>query len=61
MVLLRNAVAFVCLSAGLAACGLKGPLEPPPGPHVYTTPDDPKSRKDDVRKGDDFILDPLIE
>ncbi len=61
MILLRSVVVLACLSAVLAACGLKGPLEPPPGPYVYTTPDDPKSRKDDVRKGDPFILDPLIE
>jgi len=58
---LRSALLLAALAGVLAACGVRGPLEPPPGPHVYTTKDDPGSRKHDVRKGDDFILDPLIE
>lgn len=54
-------VVLAALAALLASCGVRGPLEPPPGSHVYTTKDDPGSRKDDVRKGDDFLLDPLIQ
>jgi predicted small lipoprotein YifL len=58
---LPSVLVVAVLAAVLAACGVRGPLEPPPGPHVYTTKEDPKSRQDDVRKGDDFVLDPLIE
>lgn len=56
----KSAILLLALAGLLAGCGVRGPLEPPPGPHVYTTKNDPKNRKDDVRKGDDFVLDPLV-
>lgn len=56
----KSAILLLALAGLLAGCGVRGPLEPPPGPHVYTTKNDPHNRKDDVRKGDDFVLDPLV-
>jgi hypothetical protein len=58
-----HVVVLVAVLAGMvSACsmGRRGPPEPPPGPYVYTTPNDPKDREQDVRPGDDFVLDPLI-
>jgi predicted small lipoprotein YifL len=47
--MLRRLVIFTVLAALLAACGVRGPLEPPPGTH-----------KDDQKKNPDFILDGLL-
>jgi predicted small lipoprotein YifL len=62
MGLVRTAILLAALAGVLAGCsmGRRGAPEPPPGPYVYTTPHDPHKRAQDVRKGDDFILDPLI-
>ena len=61
--MIRTSSVILCavLAGLLAGCGLRGPLEPPPGEYVYTTPNDPNSRHEDQRPGDDFVLDPLID
>lgn len=56
----KSAILLLALAGLLAGCGVRGPLEPPPGPHVYTQKNDPSDRKEDVRKRDDFALDPLV-
>ena len=45
---LRKLLVVVVLAGLVAACGVRGPLEPPPG--VEDEPQDPP-----------FILDPLVE
>lgn len=60
MIRAKSAILLLVSAGLLAGCGVRGPLEPPPGPHVYTKKDDPNDRKDDVRQGDDFALDPLV-
>lgn len=61
------AVALFCaVGVGFAGCGVKGPLEPPPGTKVTgeaTSPDaqDPGSNSDAPKKPHkDFMLDPLL-
>jgi predicted small lipoprotein YifL len=49
LLMLRRLVIFAVLAGLLTACGIRGPLEPPPG----TEPDDQK-------KNPDFILDPVL-
>jgi predicted small lipoprotein YifL len=48
MTALRNLVLAALLASLVAACGVRGPLEPPPG--AEDEPRDPP-----------FILDPLVE
>ena len=56
----KSAILLLALAGLLAGCGGPGPLGAPARPPGYTTKNDPKNRKDDVRKGDDFVLDPLV-
>ncbi len=59
-VILRAVLAATLLSAiGLAGCGRKGPLEPPPKADV-TTGDQQSSGKDDNRPDRSFPLDFLL-
>ena len=48
MSVLRKLLAVVLLAGLVAACGVRGPLEPPPG-------------AEDEPKDPPFILDPLVE
>jgi predicted small lipoprotein YifL len=46
---LRRLVIFAVVVGLLAACGVRGALEPPPG-----------TKKEDLKKNPDFILDGLV-
>jgi predicted small lipoprotein YifL len=48
MSVLRNLLVIALLAGLVAACGVRGPLEPPPG-------------AEDEPKDPPFILDPLVE
>ncbi|MGE4247268.1 MAG: lipoprotein, partial [Parvibaculaceae bacterium] len=56
MIRAKDAILILLIASLVAGCGVRGPLEPPPGPHVYTKKSDPNDRKKDVHKGDDFAL-----
>ena len=48
MTALRSLIVAALLAALVSACGVRGPLEPPPG--AESEPEDPP-----------FVLDPLVE
>jgi len=58
---------FCVLGLGFAGCGVKGPLEPPPGAKIAgdaKSPDahDPGSNSDAPKKPHEgFLLDPLLQ